>query len=167
LPRPEIPGFGGPDEAKFYVDYDIEGADVGYRWFTRKALKPLFPFGFGLSFTHFEYANLKVQGGDVLSVSFDVRNEGRWAGQDVPQLYLTDAAGKQRFRLIDWDRVTIQPGETVHVTLKADPRLIADFDEKAHCWRIDAGRYQVALGESATDLKLRGAAQIAAAMLKP
>ncbi|MDB5396755.1 MAG: glycosyl hydrolase [Rhodospirillales bacterium] len=167
LPRPEIPGFGGADEAKLDVDYDIEGADVGYRWFAQKALKPLFPFGFGLSFTHFEYANLKIEGGDALSVSFDVRNTGARAGADVPQLYLTDAAGKDRFRLIGWDRVTIQPGETVHVMLNADLRLLGDFDEKAHCWRIDAGRYQVVLGESATDPKLRGATQITAAMLKP
>lgn len=167
LPRPEIPGFGGADEARIDVDYTIEGADVGYRWFARKMLKPLFPFGFGLGYTHFDYANLKVEGGDRLSVGFDVRNTGKQAGQDVPQLYLTDAAGKQRFRLIGWDRVTVQPGETVHVTLKADPRLIGDFDETAHDWRVDAGRYQVALGESATDLKLRGAAQVTAARVKP
>jgi beta-glucosidase len=167
LPRPEIPGFGQPDDARFDVDYNVEGADVGYRWFARKNLKPLFPFGFGLGFTHFEYANLTVEGGDALSVGFDVRNAGDRAGQDVPQLYLTDAAGKGRFRLIGWDRVTVQPGETVHVALKADPRLIGDFDEKAHNWRIDAGRYQVALGQSSTDLKLRGAAQITASRVKP
>ncbi len=167
LPRPAIPGFGGRDDAQFDVDYTIEGADVGYRWFARKKLKPLFPFGFGLSYTHFAYANLKVEGGDALTVGFDVRNSGKVAGQDVPQLYLTDAAGKARMRLIGWQRVAIQPGETVHVTLKADPRLLADFDEAAHGWRIDAGRYQVALGASAEDLELRGAAELKAAKLKP
>jgi beta-glucosidase len=167
LPRPEIPGFGGKDDAQFDVDYTIEGADVGYRWFGRKKLKPLFPFGYGLSYTHFDYAGLKVEGGDALSVSFDVRNAGKVAGQDVPQLYLTDAAGKARMRLIGWQRISAQPGETVHVTLKADPRLLADFDEAAHDWRIDAGRYQVALGASAEDLKLRGAAELKPAKVKP
>jgi beta-glucosidase len=167
LPRPAIPGFGGRDDAQFDVDYTIEGADVGYRWFARKKLEPLFPFGFGLSYTHFAYANLKVEGGDALTVGFDVRNSGKVAGQDVPQLYLTDAAGKARMRLIGWQRVAIQPGETVHVTLKADPRLLADFDEAAHGWRIDAGRYQVALGATAEDLELRGAAELKAAKLKP
>jgi beta-glucosidase len=167
LPRPAIPGFGGKDDAQFDVDYTIEGADVGYRWFAAKKQKALFPFGFGLSYTHFDYANLKAEGGDALSVSFDVRNTGKVAGQDVPQLYLTDAAGKARMRLIGWQRITAQPGETVHVTIKADPRLIADFDEAAHDWRIDAGRYQVALGTSAEDLKLRGAAELKSAKVKP
>jgi beta-glucosidase len=167
LPRPEIPGFGAKEGSEFDVDYTIEGADVGYRWFARKKLKPLFPFGFGLSYTQFDYANLKVQGGDTLSVSFDVRNSGKTAGQDVPQVYLTDAAGKARMRLIGWQRVSARPGETVHVALKADPRLLADFDEAAHDWRIDAGRYQVALGTSAQDLKLHGTAELKPAKVKP
>ena len=167
LPRPEIPGFGAKEGTEFEVDYTIEGADVGYRWFARKKLKPLFPFGFGLSYTHFDYANLKVEGGDSLKIDFDVHNSGKTAGQDVPQVYLTDAAGKARMRLIGWQRVGAQPGETVHVTIKADPRLLADFDEAAHGWRIDAGRYQVALGTSAQDLKLRGAAELKQAKVKP
>ena len=132
LPRPEIPGFGGPDAAQFDVDYTIEGADVGYRWFARKKQKPLVPFGFGLSYTHFDYANLKVEGGDTLSVGFDVHNAGKVAGADVPQLYLTDAAGKPRMRLIGWQRVSVDPGTSVHVSLKVDPRLLADFDEALH-----------------------------------
>jgi len=167
LPRLEIPGSGGKDDAQFDVDYTVEGADVGYRWFARKKLKPLFPFGYGLSYTHFDYTNLKVEGGDSLTIGFDVRNSGKTAGQDVPQVYLTDAAGKARMRLIGWQRISAQPGETVHVTLKADPRLLADFDEAAHDWRIDAGRYQVALGTSAMDLKLRGAAELRPAKVKP
>jgi beta-glucosidase len=167
LPRPEIPGFSAKEGTAFDVDYTIEGADVGYRWFARKKLKPLFPFGFGLSYTRFDYANLKVEGGDTLSVSFDIRNSGKTAGQDVPQIYLTDAAGEARMRLIGWQRVSVQPGETVHVALKADLRLLADFDATAHDWRIDAGRYQVALGTSAQDLKLRGAAELKPAKVKP
>jgi beta-glucosidase len=167
LPRLEIPGFGDKDDAQFDVDYTIEGADIGYRWFARQKAKPLFPFGFGLTYTSFDYANLKVEGGDTLSVSFDVRNTGKQAGQDVPQLYLTGAGAKNRMRLIGWERVAAKPGETVHVTLKADPRLLADFDEAAHDWRIDAGDYKVALGASATDLKLRGSAELKAAKVKP
>ena len=167
LPRPEIPGFGGTDGAQFDVDYTIEGADVGYRWYARKKLKPLFPFGFGLSYTSFDYTNLKVDGGDTLSVSFDVLNVGKVAGQDVPQVYLTGKPGKDTTRLIGWERVAVQPGETVHVTLKADPRLVADYDETAHGWRIDAGKYQVAVGKSATDILLRGTADLKPARLKP
>jgi beta-glucosidase len=167
LPRPEIPGFGSKDDAQFDVDYTIEGADVGYRWFAAKKLKPLFPFGFGLSYTHFDYSNLKAEGGAALSISFDVRNSGKTSGQDVPQVYLTDAAGKARMRLIGWQRVSIQPGETVHVTLKADPRLIADFDEATHDWRIDGGTYRVAVGASSVELKLRGSVELKPARVKP
>ena len=167
LPRPEIPGFGHREQAQFDVDYNIEGAEVGYRWFARKALKPLFPFGFGLSYGRFDYANLKVEGGPRLTASFDVRNVGNRLGADVPQLYLTDASGKNRFRLLGWDRVTVKPGETAHVTLTVDPRLLADFDDAQHGWRSDAGRYRVALGASAGDLRLRGEAELGAARLKP
>jgi beta-glucosidase len=167
LPRPEIPGFGGRDDAQIDVDYDIEGADVGYRWFARKKMRSLFPFGFGLSYTRFDYANLKLEGGDTLTASFDVHNGGSRAGDDVPQLYLTDAAGKTRFRLIGWERISLKPGDTVHVTVKADPRLLADFDERAHGWRIDAGRYRIALGASSADLRLRDEAELKAARLKP
>jgi beta-glucosidase len=167
LPRPQIPGFGEPDGTQFDVDYTNEGADVGYRWYARQKLKPLFPFGFGLSYTKFDYANLKVDGGDGLTVSFDVRNSGQKAGRDVPQFYLTDGAGKAHLRLVGWSSVDLQPGATEHVTLKADPRLLADFDEAAHGWHITAGKYQVAIGASASDLRLRGAAQVNDARLKP
>ena len=167
LPRPRIPGMGLPEGTRFDVDYTIEGSDVGYRWYARKKLKPLFPFGFGLGYTRFDYANLKVRGGDTLAVEFDVRNVGSRAGADVPQLYLIDAAGKPHLRLLGWSRQALEPGAGVHVALEVDPRLLAEFDEKAHGWRIDAGRYKIALGASATDLKLKGEAAVNAGMLKP
>jgi len=167
LPRPEIPGFGQADGTQFDVDYTIEGADVGYRWYARQKLKPLFPFGFGLTYTKFDYANLKVEGGDGLTVSFDVRNSGKTAGRDVPQIYLTDAAGKPHQRLIGWSSVELQPGAMTHVTYKTDARLLADFDETAHNWRLVPGRYQVALGASAIDLRLRGAAELNEGRIKP
>jgi beta-glucosidase len=167
LPRPELPGFGQPETGRFEVDYDIEGSDVGYRWYARKKLKPLFPFGFGLSYTKFDYANLKVEGGDALTVSFDVRNSGKSAGRDVPQLYLTDAAGKPHTRLLGWSSVTLAPGETTRVTIKTDSRLLADFDEAARGWHVAAGHYQVALGASASDLRLKGAAELKEERIKP
>jgi beta-glucosidase len=166
LPRPEIPGLSQP-ETQFDVDYTIEGSDVGYRWYARKKLKPLFPFGFGLSYTKFDYANLKVEGGDALTVSFDVRNSGKVAGRDVPQLYLTDVAGKARTRLLGWSSVNLAPGETTRVTVKTDQRLLADFDEAAHGWQVVAGHYQVALGASATDFRLKGAADLKEERIKP
>jgi beta-glucosidase len=167
LPRPVIPHSGLFETGGFDVDYTIEGADVGYRWFAAKARKPLFPFGFGLSYTAFAYSGLKVEGGDALSVGFDVRNTGARAGADVPQIYLTDAAGKRTERLIGWQRVELEPGASAHVAIKADPRLLGEFDETAHGWRINAGQYRVAIGKSATDLQIEGAAVLHAGRLKP
>ena len=167
LPRPVITGWDLPEGTAFDVDYTIEGSDVGYRWFARQKLKPLFPFGYGLGYTRFDYANLKVEGGDTLSVTFDVRNSGGRPGMDVPQLYLTDAAGKQHLRLLGWSKLALAPGATGQVALKVDPRVLADFDEKAHGWRVSAGKYKVAIGASATALKLKGEAMVSAGMLKP
>ena len=167
LPRPEIPGFTLPRGTLFEVDYNIEGADVGYRWYARKSLKPLYPFGFGLTYTSFEYANLEVHGGETLTMSFDVRNVGARAGADVPQVYLTEAAGDKRMRLLGWSKVSLAPGATQRITLSADPRLLADFDAAAPGWRLGAGPYSVALGTSAGDLKLRATTEVTARVLKP
>jgi beta-glucosidase len=167
LPRSEIPGYGLKEGTAFDVDYTIEGSDVGYRWYARRHIKPLFPFGYGLSYTRFSYADLKVEGGKTVAVSFEVRNAGDRPGTDVAQLYLTGAAGRKLQRLIGWERVTLKPGESRRVTIAADPRLLADWDETVHGWRINAGRYDVALGASAADLGLRGGAAIEAGSFKP
>lgn len=167
LPRPEIPGWGLKEGTSFDVDYTIEGSDIGYRWFARKNLKPLFPFGYGLSYTRFSYSGLKVDGGKTISASFEVRNTGAREGTDVAQLYLTDAAGRKKQRLLGWERLTLKPGESRRVTIQADPRVLADWDEVAHGWRINAGQYNVALGTSAADLGPHGGAAIEAGKLKP
>jgi beta-glucosidase len=83
-----------------------------------------------------------------------VTNTGNRDGADVPQLYLTDAAGEKRMRLLGFERVELRPGEKRNVTLKAEPRLIAQFDAGTEQWKITAGRYHVAVGESATDFRL-------------
>jgi beta-glucosidase len=165
-PREALPGRGLPEKTQFDVIYS-EGADVGYRRFATSGLKPLFPFGYGLSYTQFAYSNLKVTGGDTLTVSFDVANTGRRAGKDAPQVYLTDAAGKPVQRLIGFDKVDLKPGETRRLTLTADARLLGRFDTKARRWVIDAGRYQVGVGGASNDLPLSGGAKLKAATLKP
>ena len=164
LPRPAIPGWGLPETTPFDVDYP-EGANLGYRWFEAKAQKPLFPFGHGLSYTDFRYANLSVHGGRALSVSFDVTNTGARPGMDAPQIYAAPPSGVRR--LIGWKKLDLKPGETRHVTLSADPRLLAAFDETAHGWKLTAGTYRVAVGASAENLKLEGAAKLAAQRIKP
>jgi len=165
-PRAELPGLGLPEKTQFDVVYS-EGADVGYRRFVTSGQKPLFPFGHGLSYTRFAYSNLKVTGGDTLTVSFDVANTGARAGKDAPQVYLTGAAGKALQRLIGFEKVALAPGETRHVTVTADPRLLGAFDAKANRWSLTGGDYQVAVGASSADLALKGAAKVKARTLKP
>ena len=165
-PRVAMPGLGLPEKTQFDVAYD-EGADVGYRRFAATGQKPLFPFGHGLSYTRFGYANLKVTGGDALTVSFDVTNTGQRPGKDAPQVYLTSAAGKPLQRLIGFEKVELKPGETRRVTVAADPRLLGGFDVAGKRWSLKAGDYQVAVGASSADLALKGVAKIKARSIKP
>ncbi len=150
----------------FPVDY-VEGADVGYRWYDRKRMTPLFPFGHGLTYTSFAYRNPVVTGGRTLSVTFDVVNTGARAGADVPQMYVAKEAGGAPMRLAAFTRVTLKPGETRRVTLTAEPRIVADYDVKLPGWRIDAGHYRVALGRNAADRTMVSAATVEAATMKP
>ena len=152
-PRPALPGLGTPWGTPTRIEYN-EGAEVGYRWYARTNVAPLFPFGYGLSYTIFALSDLTVNGGDTISATFTVTNTGNRDGADVPQLYLTDAAGEKRMRLLGFERVELRPGEKRNVTLKAEPRLIAQFDAGTEQWKITAGRYHVAVGESATDFRL-------------
>jgi beta-glucosidase len=165
-PRVAMPGLGLPEKTQFDVVYD-EGADVGYRRFAATGQTPLFPFGHGLSYTRFGYANLKVTGGDALTVSFDVTNTGQRPGKDAPQVYLISAAGKPLQRLIGFEKVELKPGETRHVTVTADPRLLGGFDVVGKRWSLKAGDYQVAVGASSADLALKGVAKIKARSIKP
>jgi beta-glucosidase len=151
-PRPTMPilatRWGTPVTLRF-----DEGGEVGYRWYAQKGRKPMFAFGYGLSYTSFAYKDLKVSGGDTITATFTVTNTGKVAGADVPQVYLTDAAGETRMRLLGFERVELAPGASKTVTMKADPRLLARFEGSNGLgrWRITEGVYRVALGKSADD----------------
>ncbi len=150
----------------FPVDY-VEGADVGYRWYDRKRMTPLFPFGHGLGYTRFAYRNPVVTGGRSLSVTFDVVNTGARAGADVPQMYVAREAGGAPMRLAGFTRVMLKPGESRRITLTAEPRVVADYDVRLPGWRIDAGRYRVALGHDAADRTMMSSTTLEAATMKP
>jgi beta-glucosidase len=158
-PRPELPGLGEPWGTPTTIRYD-EGAEVGYRWFAAQGARPLYAFGHGLSYTTFAHGDLEVTGGDTITASFTVTNTGEREGADVPQLYLTDAAGDQRMRLLGFERVQLAPGESRSVTVKAEPRLLARYDADAGRWHIAEGGYRVALGKAADDLVLMAEAQL-------
>ena len=134
-----------------------EGLKVGYKWFDAENRKPAFPFGFGLSYTSFAYSGLKAQGGTSLDVSFVVRNTGKVAGKEVAQVYLSlpASANEPPKRLIGWDKVDLQPGESKTVTLKIDPLYLSVFDEASERWTIVPGEYHVMAGPSSATLPLR------------
>ncbi len=157
LPRPKLdgadwvePNFGGdpaPGKDQLHADYNIEGSDVGYRWFARKGYKPLFPFGFGLSYTSFAARDLKVSG---LSASFTLANTGQRAGDDVGQVYLVSRNGQPLQRLVGFKRMSLAAGASQSATVTFDPRLLADWKDGR--WTMPAGDYGFALGRSAADL---------------
>jgi beta-glucosidase len=159
-PRPDLPGLGTPWGTPTTIRYN-EGAEVGYRWFAKQHEQPLFAFGFGLSYTSFAYSELQVSGGDTIRATFTVTNTGERAGADVPQLYLVDAAGDERMRLLGFERVELQPGESRAVTITADQRLLACFDDATDQWHITEGVYKVAVGKAADALVLTAAAPLA------
>jgi beta-glucosidase len=158
-PRPELPGLGTPWGTPITVRYD-EGAEIGHRWHARAGTKPLYAFGFGLSYSSFEYGDLSVAGGDTVSASFSVRNTGTRAGSDVPQLYLSAAPDGKRRRLLGFERVTLAPGESRHVELSADARLLARFDAASEQWRLASGQYHVAVGRNAEELVLTASVEL-------
>jgi len=159
-PRPELPGLGAPWGTPTTIGY-TEGAEVGYRWFAKGGHTPMFAFGHGLSYTSFEYRDLAVTGGDTVTASVTVVNSGDRAGADVPQLYLTAAPGAQRLRLLGFERVELESGESRRVTIEADPRLLAHYDGNAGSWRIDQGVYSVAVGASAIAAELTADVEVA------
>jgi beta-glucosidase len=159
LPRPVLPGAltvepdfvgGGKPGQTLDIDYDVEGADIGYRWYARTGQTPLFPFGFGLSYTTFETAGLELTRAAVPTAAATVRNTGSRAGAEVVQLYVTNLAGTAALRLVAYERVELAPGASQSVRLTIDPRLLAHWDHGA--WRIKGGTYRFALGSSAADL---------------
>jgi beta-glucosidase len=166
LAHREIPGFGAPIGTPVTVEYR-EGADVGYRDFARRAQKPLFPFGFGLSYTTFAYGGLEVGGTSDVAVSFTVTNTGMRPGYAVPQVYLTATPERAERRLLGWDKALLGPGETKRFTVPVDPRLLARYSTAARGWQIAAGQYEIALGASAEDLVARTKHELRARKLDP
>jgi beta-glucosidase len=139
-----------------------EGLGVGYRWYDRQGLEPLFPFGFGLSYTRFSLANLSVSpttttDGSVM-VEADVTNTGDVAGAEVVQLYLSypPAANEPPHVLRGFAKVALDPGETRRVGFSLDGRALSTWSTTAHRWAAIAGTYSVLVGTSSRDLLLQG-----------
>jgi beta-glucosidase len=137
---------------RFGVDYTIEGAAVGYKWFDAKGLKPLFAFGHGLSYTSFSHSGLKAEAADgSIRVSFTTANTGARDGKAVPQVYVAKASGgwEAPKRLGGWDKLALKAGESRTSTVTVDPRTLAVFDDASGTWKIAAGDYTVTLSTAA------------------
>ena len=151
LPRPELPGAGG-GTAPASVNYDVEGARVGYRWFQAKGETPLFPFGFGLSYTHFEHGALSItQAGDALTAHVVLRNTGSREGAEVAQVYVRLPGDASR-RLAGFAKVDLKPGASRALTIPLERRVLARFDATAHRWTWPSGAYVFAEGASSATL---------------
>jgi beta-glucosidase len=140
-----------------------EGVFVGYRGYEHNHTKPLFPFGYGLSYTTFQYSHLEVQpGGESSSgarynVTLDVTNTGTRAGADVVQVYVGEAnpkAPRPAKELKGFSRVDLAPGETKHASVLLDPRAFTFYDVNAKHWHADAGKYTVEVGRSCEEVPL-------------
>jgi beta-glucosidase len=179
LPHPKIEGDtngapigpvgrGGHYGAMFTATYN-EGAAVGYKWFVERGEQPLFPFGFGLSYTSFALSELTVNvGGHTVTASVTVRNSGERAGTAIPQFYLAGPNGANiLLRLVGWDRIDLKPGEQRQVAVSIDPRLLAIFDEGARRWRIQAGAYQLSAGFDSQKRELTADFELQPASLPP
>ncbi|HEY0745198.1 MAG TPA: glycoside hydrolase family 3 C-terminal domain-containing protein [Steroidobacteraceae bacterium] len=139
----------------FPADYS-EGARFGYKWFDSEGKQPQFPFGFGLSYTSFQYGNLKVDP-KTRTASFTVANTGHRDGTEIAQLYVTlPSASDEHFRrLAGWQRVVLKAGQEKTVSISMEPLTLAVFDEKKDAWVWLPGRYTVSVGGSSRNLPLQ------------
>jgi beta-glucosidase len=155
LPRPVLDGDPKNPELRFNAHYN-EGAAVGYKWFDLKNLKPLFPFGYGLSYTQFEYSNLETQMRDgKITASFKVTNIGALKGKEVAQVYVSPVKGgwEAPKRLGAWQKLELNSGESKLVDIVIDSRLLGMFDSATKTWRIAAGDYKLVVAQDAGDAK--------------
>lgn len=157
-------GWGGDVIAPKIPVFDItykEGLFVGYRWYEAKKIEPLYHFGFGLSYTSFEYSNLNVSNTNInksegVTVEFDLKNTGDRTGAEVAQLYV-QAQNSSVIRPIKelkaFAKVELKPGESKKVTLHLKNNDFAYWDIKSHSWIVEAGNYNLLLGSASNNIK--------------
>ncbi len=134
-----------------------EGLLVGYRWYDARGLAPLFPFGFGLSYTSFRFSKLVVTStGPRVTVSVTVANTGTRAGADTAQVYvgMPAATGEPPHQLKGFARVSLAPGQSQTVSIPLTPSAFANFDDASGRWIVAGGTYQILAGDSSRELPL-------------
>ncbi len=157
--------YPGVDHTAHYT----EGIFVGYRHYDAKGIEPLFPFGFGLSYTTFAYKNLAISPENIsftgdaaptVSVEFDVTNTGTLAGAEVAELYVglpsSDDVPEPPQQLKGFQKVELKPGQTSHIKLQLDRRAFSYWDVKTHGWAVMPGTVKLMVGASSRDIRLQG-----------
>lgn len=140
--------------------YD-EGLLVGYRWFDTKQIEPLFPFGHGLSYTTFEYSNLKLTPGhdekEVVNIEFDLKNTGQREGAEATQIYVHDVASslpRPEKELKGFTKTSLKPGETKRISTPLGRSAFAFYDPDKKAWVAESGEFKILVGSSSRDIRL-------------
>src|SRR5579872_4608972 len=164
MPPPESSHFSGAVSREtwakglppFQVAYD-EGMKVGYKWYEAEKKPVLFPFGFGLSYTSYNYSGLKVTPGDKITATFTVANTGAREGSEIAEVYamLPDAAGEPFKRLVGFAKVKLEAKQKQTVSVDIDPKYLSIFDEGKDGWTLTPGDYTILVGGSSVDLPLK------------
>ena len=160
--REDYPDFGNYPGTGGNVRY-AEGLYVGYRHFDKRTIAPLFPFGFGLSYTTFAYSGLVVppvlKRGGTAAVKVTVQNTGKRAGDEIVQLYVHDLAPKVDRpvrELKGFQRVSLKPGEKKQVVFTLDEGALAYYNVQFHRWKSNEGAYAIEIGASSRDIRAKG-----------
>ncbi|MEI6900641.1 MAG: glycoside hydrolase family 3 C-terminal domain-containing protein, partial [Bacteroidota bacterium] len=170
LPFSFITGYDQTPAYKGYMDNSLvapysEGIFVGYRYLEKNQLKPAYPFGFGLSYTSFEYSGLEVKAttNGNFEVHLKVRNSGAREGREVVQLYVSDDHSKVERpvkELKGFSSLTLKPGEEKEVTMPLNSRSFAYYDEAGKNWKVDPGNFGILVGSSSADIKLKTSLEV-------
>ena len=152
-----LSGFGSGDSVNY-----AESIFVGYRYYDKKNMPVMFPFGFGLSYTTFDYSNLKVDKKELsdqetITVSVDITNTGKVAGKEIVELYVADKEStviRPLKELKGFDKVLLQPGETKTVTMTLDWRAFAYYEPKMKDWNVETGEFEILIGKSSEEIVL-------------
>ncbi|WP_321374857.1 glycoside hydrolase family 3 C-terminal domain-containing protein [uncultured Draconibacterium sp.] len=139
-----------------------EGIFVGYRYYDTKEIEPLFPFGFGLSYTNFEYSGLQVNKEDFtdnenLTIQCKIKNTGKYDGKEVVQLYIKDVESevlRPVKELKGFEKIYLRQGEEKEVTFKVEPRDFQYYSTKYNSWKADSGEFEILIGSSSQDIRL-------------
>lgn len=161
-----FPGEGNKVEYK-------EGIFVGYRYYDKKNLEPLFPFGFGLSYTNFEYSNLSISKKEIkdtetVTVTVTIKNTGSVTGKEIVQLYVRDIAStviRPEKELKGFEKVELEPGEEKEVTFLLEKRAFAYYNVDLKDWHVETGDFEILVGKSSQDIALRDSLHVQSSVL--